>query len=398
MKRSITRRSLFASATATAFLPVAACTSSLSPSNSEYGLCRAEGESLIAGGQPNCVPSPGAPSDLAWHLRKMAVPEAWSLSSQARRYGKDVLIGHVDTGVAQHEEFKNGGTRTNADDPYRDGGILWERGRDFIDTEPGGYDPLPNAFLRNRVSRGTATASVIVSRGAIVQPPSADLTCGGTAGAGRITGVAPAANLVPVRAFTSPLTPRSNRIADGVGYLKAQGVQVIVIASAWPRGDDVASAIQSAVAADIVVLIAAGSVDEDQAVTFGDAIAIAATGPDDEPSCGSRRGGTVTVSAPGSMIWRAYRDGKSNRTDLIGPGSGTSYAAALTAGVAALWLAHHGSARLSRAAKEKGWSLQDLFRAELARTATKPKGWDAHGDKFGAGIVNAYGLLNSTVS
>ncbi len=161
--------------------------------------CRAEGESLISGRRSNCVPMAGAPSDLAWHLRSMAVPEAWNLSSEAHRYGKNVLIGHVDTGVAEHEEFKPASQSPGRTTFTGMAESSWERGRDLVDVEPGGYDPLPNAFMRNSGEQGTTTtASVIVSRGTVVQQPSAGLTCGGTAGAGKTTGVAPAANLVPV--------------------------------------------------------------------------------------------------------------------------------------------------------------------------------------------------------
>src|SRR5262252_3669049 len=61
-------------------------------------------ESAIAGTQSNCQLPDKVPRDLAWPLRTMHVPQAWNHSQKWRRpdRGRDILIGHVDTGVADH--------------------------------------------------------------------------------------------------------------------------------------------------------------------------------------------------------------------------------------------------------------------------------------------------------
>jgi hypothetical protein len=64
---------------------------------------------------------------------------------------------------------------------------------------------------------------------------------------------------------------------------------------------------------------------------------------------------------------------------------------ALTAGVAALWLAHHGrDALIERYGKG---NLQRVFRRLLTSTARDPGGWDQ--GEYGAGIVDAEALLNA---
>jgi hypothetical protein len=64
-----------------------------------------------------------------------------------------------------------------------------------------------------------------------------------------------------------------------------------------------------------------------------------------------------------------------------------------TAGIAALWLAHHGREQMIERlrAEKPGKTLQDAFRSALQRTAYKPPGWPSHG--LGTGIVQADKLL-----
>jgi hypothetical protein len=77
----------------------------------------------------------------------------------------------------------------------------------------------------------------------------------------------------------------------------------------------------------------------------------------------------------------------------VGQGQGTSFAVALTAGIAALWLAHHGRAVLIGAARARGETLQAMFRRIVMATARRPANWD--GFTMGAGIVDARALLEA---
>jgi hypothetical protein len=80
-------------------------------------------------------------------------------------------------------------------------------------------------------------------------------------------------------------------------------------------------------------------------------------------------------------------DGSS--TDVRG-GQGTSFAVALAAGVAALWLSHFTISAIKGAIKS-GETVQDRFIALLRQTSWRPAGFDT--DNFGAGIIDAEKLL-----
>jgi hypothetical protein len=121
-------------------------------------------------------------------------------------------------------------------------------------------------------------------------------------------------------------------------------------------------------------------------------MAVAGTNAADAPWRGSSRGGSVDVSAPGELVWRAKRQRAADPTNGIDGGQGTSFAVALAAGVAALWLAHHGRDALI-ATLAAGERLQDRFRALVRQAARRPAGWNER--EYGAGIVDAHALLQA---
>jgi hypothetical protein len=105
----------------------------------------------------------------------------------------------------------------------------------------------------------------------------------------------------------------------------------------------------------------------------------------------------VDVSAPGENVYAA----RSERKPADAPVSfseaqsqGTSFAVALTAGAAALWLAHHGRDTLITHAGQRGETLQAMFRRLVRASSMRPGAdWDA--TELGAGIVDAENLLRA---
>ena len=65
---------------------------------------------------------------------------------------------------------------------------------------------------------------------------------------------------------------------------------------------------------------------------------------------------------------------------------------ATLAGIAALWLAHHGPAAIKQ---RYGGTTQEVFRLLVTLTCRTPPGWD--GSRYGAGIVDAKALLEAAL-
>jgi hypothetical protein len=119
-------------------------------------------------------------------------------------------------------------------------------------------------------------------------------------------------------------------------------------------------------------------------------IAVGGTNIRDKKWKGSSAGNAVDFSAPAEFVWRASRSAPTMPTNLIAGGQGTSFATALSAGIAALWLGHHGRAKVIAEARVRGVSVQALFRTAAQQTARKPAGFPSG---LGAGVINAEALL-----
>ena len=80
----------------------------------------------------------------------------------------------------------------------------------------------------------------------------------------------------------------------------------------------------------------------------------------------------------------------------VSGGQGTSFAVALTAGIAALWLAFHGRNSLIAKLPRKAARCNGYFAASLLPPRMCPDDFDR--DNFGAGIVDALALLKADPS
>ena len=315
------------------------------------------------------------PENRAWALEAMRVPAAWDYSVQSGRpdRGAGALVAQPDTGVAEHVELQDTFDRT--------------RWFDVLEGDHDPTDPLDKGLIDNP-GHGTATGSVVVSRGTVIPGPP------GTGAPGRITGVAPKALLVPVRCILSVIRIRQSTVAQAVEYARRQGCHVVTMSLGGLPSAALKTAIHRAVAENLIVLAAAGNCVSWVVwpARYARCLAIAGTNVADAPWKGSSRGRSVDVSAPGELVWRAKRQRRTDPTDGIDGGQGTSFAVALAAGVAALWLAHHGRDGLI-ASLVPGERLQDRFRRLLRQSARRPSGWNDQ--EYGAGIVDAHALLRA---
>jgi DNA/RNA endonuclease G (NUC1)/subtilisin family serine protease len=307
------------------------------------------------------------PADLHWALSNTKIPEAWAFSeAQARpSRGEGIVIAQPDTGVTDHPEL---------------GGAIDKRL--WLDLLDGGapIDPLEKNSPLDNPGHGTGTASVVASRETL-----------------KITGSAPAARLVPIRCIESVVRITQSRVARAIEYATEQGCHVITMSlgGLWSRS--LAVAVERAIDNNVIVLAAAGNCVGIVVwpARFDRCIAVGGCNVGDGTWKGSCHGEAVDISAPAQHVYRASRKPDDPDPSAYGPGEGTSFAVALTAGVAALWLAHHGRQKLIDGLAP-GEKLQDRFVRLLRQTARVPAGWKTN--EFGAGIVDAAALLKADPS
>jgi len=178
-------------------------------------------------------------------------------------------------------------------------------------------------------------------------------------------------------------------LSRAIEYAAEQGAHVISISLGGIMSWRLREAILFAQSRGVIICAAAGNHIGFVAwpAAYDEVIACAASNARRQIWSGSSRGSKVDVTAPGESVWCAYvkrvnggLEQKAHRS------SGTSYAVAAVAGIAALWLSYHGRDTLiGRYGSEK---LAGVF-SHILRSACEPVGtWGPPG-KFGAGLVNA---------
>ncbi len=194
----------------------------------------------------------------------------------------------------------------------------------------------------------------------------------------RLTGVAPGARLLAIRAFSTvgpDAEATTMTIVRSIEYAMAQGARVINMSFAGARDPLIARAIAEARRRGIVLVAAAGNAGPQSPPLYpaadANVIAVSATDIDDHLLDVANRGRQIAVAAPGVDI---LLPAPHARYQIA---TGTSFAAAHVAGIVALMLAKNPHL------------TPDQVRAALIATARDlgPKGRD---DMFGAGLADAY--------
>lgn len=295
------------------------------------------------------------PPDREWALRKISAVQAWTFAQ-----GAGIVVGQPDTGIAAHDEL------------LADMFDL-ERAGNMLESSPSPDDPLRPGTANP--GHGTSTASVLASRPA-----------------GKITGAAPAAKVAPIRCIEDVKVFNAAPVARAISHATMKGVDVISMSLGGVPSSALHAAVREAVNRDIIVVAASGNCVGLVVwpARYKEVIAVAGTNLADEAWRGSSRGSAIDIAAPAEFVWRATRTSAQAPLDGISSGQGTSFATALVAGVAALWLSHHGRDKVVQAAQQRGIKVQQLFKSAIAGTARTPAGWDA---TFGPGIINAEALL-----
>lgn len=311
------------------------------------------------------------PEPRGWAPLALGVREAWN-----KTRGKGVTVASIDTGYSDHPEVLPSIT---ASKPHKNLVENNADARDRFSTDV----PIANP------GHGTLVMSVVASRG--------DIDANGHTGdPSKVTGTAPEAEILPIRAIRSVVDVRQSRIPAAIEHAILNGADVIVMAlgSAFAI-EPVEAALKRASAAGIVTVCAAGNcfgpvVFPARLAQQGLAAAIAAVDYLYQPWEKTSKGPEVTVSAFGEAVWGARRSSAAGAS-TVSRSQGTTLATSLTAGVAALWVAHHGGrAKLRGLAQSRGTTVQRLFNNAVQRSAYRPSGWPRG---MGAGMVNAASLL-----
>ncbi|MBN8227010.1 S8 family serine peptidase [Corallococcus macrosporus] len=298
-------------------------------------------------------------NDCDWSVRFVKADEAWRLSG-ATTQGEGILIGHPDSGYLRHPELGSN---------FRP-----ELGWDFID----GDSTTENAGG----GHGLSTASIISS------PPG---DASGEEGARLfVDGIAPKAETIPLRVAKPTLFVPApvlfnvgvERLRDAIWFAIGRRFHVISISLGWLPNAGLHRAIQAAVGENIIVIAAAGNYTGPIVVwpgAYDEVVTMAACNASSEPWAHSAWGRAVDATGPGENVWTAQPG------DQVAQSSGTSHATATVAGIAALWLSHHGRDRLL-SLYQGGPTLAQVFRHVLRATCER---WAQSEAAWGAGLVNA---------
>jgi subtilisin family serine protease len=301
------------------------------------------GPVLAGGTRARLAPGPGEWWLAAWRVRRTV----WPLSQ-----GGGVTVAEVESGV-------------QASLPDLRGVVL--PGIDLTGTVRNGDTDIQ----AGEDGHGTAMAVMIAGQGT---------------GTGTV-GIAPRARILPV--IVGGSGPRSvATAAAGIRYAVTHGARVIDM----PFGIGQASsarcdpALQAAVAYalghDVVLVASSGNTSlfagPDEPASCAGVLAVGGTEPDGTLWPGSTREPYVAVAAPGDHMVYVGRDGRFTTS-----GAGTSFAAALTAGAAALIRSRY---------PRMPWYEVDQ---RLIATAS-PAGHPVPNDGYGYGIVNPARAVNAS--
>lgn len=287
--------------------------------------------------------------------------------------GAGVTVAVIDTGHSTHLELQ-GSIRTRGQ-------------RNFVEGGSDALDRFSDGFLKHP-GHGTVVCSVVGSRG------RAD-DRGNTTGPGAITGSAPEATILPIRAIRSVINFNQSTIPAAIAHAVREGADVITFAMGGPsRVAATERALRDAVAAGVVVTAAAGNcwpwvVFPAAYAPDGLCCAVAALTPGLSPWAKSGRGPQITLSAPGEQVWAAAKNKTTDPDAGIRPAQGTTLATSLTAGVAALWVAKHGGrAALKARADAAGTTVQAMFNRCATAGLVPPPVWNG-ARNLGAGLLDA---------
>lgn len=279
--------------------------------------------------------------DRQWHLQFMKVATAHQISQ-----GDGVVVAVTDTGVdPRSPELRDAVIPglTNAAGRSGDG---------LTDTD----------------GHGTSMAALIAGRG--------------KDGDNGVLGIAPKSTVLPIRIDLGGLVGVPAYLAPGIDWAVDHGAKVISISSSTSEEPEIKTAVERAIAADVVVVAAAGNAPGDTRVAFPARLpGVLAVGGVD------RQGNHASISATGpEMVIVAPA------VDIVSVGldsryltsSGTSDAAAIVAGAVALVRSEYPGLKGPEVIRRLTYTAQD-------------KGAPGRDPEYGYGVIDLVKALTAEV-
>ncbi|HXB57590.1 MAG TPA: S8/S53 family peptidase [Vicinamibacteria bacterium] len=395
-------------------------------------------------------------NDPRWSLKQIDYEGALKLLGDKRtreqRPGEDpghgVRVAHLDTGYTDNCQYRDGASPHGPLQPQL-GYDYFACGQDPRDPlTPPGLPGVPLFSETRQPSHGTGTGTVLASPHVLpagCNPPQAE---------DKVLGIVPGAEVVPVRVTDGillgfPSFPKAlfegigditfdlrvKSLAAGVYHAIEKHAQVISISMggvcAESKEDMQSNAELQQVIAEaeqqgIIVVAAAGQYPmptflkdlffKSYPVSFPGSypsvITVAGSTVFGTPWSQSSRGPKVDITAPALGVWRSETKSEGGTiSEDIDIGDGTSFATAITAGVATLWVQYWGRDLLF---DKYGPALSSAFRYALKKSAQTPaelaarlgtesyapeirrraQPWSSYGG-FGPGLLNVAKLLST---
>ncbi|MEY9935083.1 membrane-anchored mycosin MYCP [Catenulispora sp. GP43] len=297
------------------------------------------------------LPAGDAEPDLLWPQQRLGLSQAgvWYLNR-----GKDVTVAVIDTGVdPSNPAF--------APDAVLPGPSVVDPG-DTADYDCSGH--------------GTAVAAIIAGK---------------ESGLFGFTGVAPEAQILPIRQTYDPNTPGSSvKLADAIRTATAAGARIINISIGVPDDSpQLRSAVQNALASDVLIVAAVGPWPKSYPAATSGVLAVGAInvdgsaiapGPRNAAGGGSGSGTGALVSAPGGRMAVPAAGHPDGLTAM----QGTDLAAPYVSGVAALVLSYRPTLH--------NWQVAQRLEATADPPVANPS--SAAGTPATADPVTGYGVVD----
>lgn len=319
------------------------------------------------------------PNDPRWAseadpLAKIQLPQAWDVTTGSSA----VTVAVLDDGVDMTNTDMQGAIWTNPGEIAGNG--IDDDGNGYIDDVHGydfgsnDNDPSPdfNTTYGLTDSHGTQVASVIAAT------LNNGVGTAGVAGGG--------VKIMPVRFYGAGVTTTSAAIAQSIAYAANNGAKVINMSFSFdPYMNDpaFAAATDLAYAKGVLWINSAGNnnVNNPPRTTIDKVLFVDNVDGNDILNTASNYGTATDLSAPGTNI---QLESPGNQ---YYPGTGTSYSAAVTSGVASLiWSVH------------PTWT-RDQVAAQLLGTADNIDALNpGYANQLGTGRVNAYKAVSATLA